>query len=46
MSAEQLLEGLCSADGRGTLECRSGVLVLTNVCRTCTEINDTIICQP
>jgi hypothetical protein len=39
-------KGLCSADGRGTLECRSGVLVLTNVCRTCTEINDTIICQP
>lgn len=39
-------KGLCAADGKGTLECRDGVLRLTNVCRTCTEQNDTIICTP
>jgi hypothetical protein len=38
--------GLCTADGLGTLECRSGALVKTNTCRTCTESGGQIICTP
>jgi hypothetical protein len=38
--------GLCSKDGKGTLECRQGVLVKTNVCRSCTVTGDSVVCQP
>ncbi|MBM4782322.1 MAG: hypothetical protein GQE15_31990 [Archangiaceae bacterium] len=39
-------KGLCTADGGGTLECRSGLLVKTNICRTCMVSGDVVICQP
>lgn len=44
-------KGLCTMDGKATLECRedmSGNLVLTktNTCRTCTVTGDQVICQP
>ena len=38
--------GLCTADGLGTLECRSGKLVKTNTCRSCTVTNEQVVCQP
>ena len=38
--------GLCTTDGRGTLECRSGTLLKTNTCRTCTVSGDQVVCQP
>jgi hypothetical protein len=38
--------GLCTADGMGTLECRSGTLVKTNTCRTCTEDMGMVVCTP
>ena len=50
--------GLCTADGKGTLECRNdpvahtNTLVKTNSCRTCTVMRNTttmkdeVICQP
>lgn len=39
-------KGLCTTDGKGTLECRDGTLVKTNTCRTCTVSGDTVVCQP
>src|SRR5438067_841254 len=39
-------KGLCSQDGKSTLECRSGVLVQTNACTTCTVSGDQVVCQP
>ncbi|MEW5738268.1 MAG: hypothetical protein AB1938_05045 [Myxococcota bacterium] len=39
-------KGLCTTDGMGTLECRNGVLVKTNTCRTCAVTGDQVICQP
>lgn len=39
-------KGLCTADGGGTLECQSGVLVKTNICRTCAVSGDVVTCQP
>lgn len=38
--------GLCTVDGRGTLECRGGVFSRTIDCRTCTMSGDLVICQP
>ena len=38
--------GICTADGLGTLECRSGVLVKTNTCRSCSVSGDQVVCQP
>lgn len=38
--------GLCTGDGLGTLECRGGVFVKTNVCRSCTQSGDTVTCIP
>jgi len=38
--------GLCTVDGLGTLECRSGTLVKTNTCRMCREEMGQIICTP
>ncbi len=37
---------LCTVDGGGTLECRGGAFVLTNLCRTCSMSGDTVVCQP
>ena len=39
-------KGLCMSDGLGTLGCRDGTLVKTNVCRTCTVSADMVVCQP
>ncbi len=39
-------KGLCTKDGLGTLECRDGVLVKTNTCRSCVVQDPTVICQP
>ncbi len=41
-------KGLCTADGKGTLECRfpEGVLKKTNTCRTCTVTGDQVTCTP
>lgn len=38
--------GLCTSDMKGTLECRDGVLVKTNDCRSCTVNGDQVICSP
>src|SRR4051812_4716920 len=38
--------GLCTADGKGTLECRQAVLVKTNNCSSCVVMNDQVICSP
>jgi hypothetical protein len=43
-SAER--KGLCTADGKATLECIDGVLKRTNVCRTCMVSGETVLCQP
>lgn len=43
-SAER--KGLCTADGKGTLECNDGVLKKTNTCRTCMVSGETVVCQP
>jgi hypothetical protein len=39
-------KGLCTADGMATLECRDGKLTKTNACRTCTVMNDQVVCTP
>lgn len=39
-------KGLCTADNQGTLECRQGVLLKTNTCRTCTVANGLVTCTP
>ena len=39
-------KGLCTTDGTGTLECKNGVLTQTNTCRTCSVMNDQVICSP
>ncbi|MDC0707334.1 hypothetical protein POL68_02520 [Stigmatella sp. ncwal1] len=38
--------GLCRVDGLAVLECRLGVLVEVEACRTCTETETQVICQP
>jgi hypothetical protein len=38
-------KGLCSADGKATLECRSGALVATNACSSCTVSADQVVCN-
>jgi hypothetical protein len=38
--------GICTGDGLGTLECRSGTLVKTNTCRSCSVSGDQVVCQP
>ena len=38
--------GLCTKDMKGTLECREGILVKTNTCRSCTVTGDQVICSP
>lgn len=38
-------KGLCNAIGTATLECRSGVLVQTNTCKTCSVSGDQVVCQ-
>ncbi len=43
-SAER--KGLCTADGKATLECIDGSLKKTNVCRTCMVSGETVVCQP
>lgn len=37
---------VCTADGGGTLECRSGTFWLTNRCRSCAVLGDVVVCQP
>ncbi len=39
-------KGLCTADGKGTLECRNGTLVKTQTCRVCSINADQVVCQP
>lgn len=39
-------KGLCSSDGKSTLECREGKLVQTNTCSSCAVSGDQIVCQP
>ena len=39
-------KGICTTDGKGTLECREGTLVKTNTCSSCVVSNDQVICQP
>ncbi len=39
-------KGLCTAAGTATLDCRSGVLVQTNTCSSCSVSGDQVICQP
>lgn len=43
-SAER--KGLCTADGKATLECIDGSLRKTNTCRTCMVSGETVVCQP
>jgi hypothetical protein len=38
-------KGLCSADKKATLECRSGALVQTNVCQSCSTTADQVVCN-
>lgn len=38
-------KGLCTSDGKATLECREGVLVKTYDCSTCAASGDQIICK-
>ena len=38
--------GLCTADGKGVLECRMGKLVLVKTCSACTTHSATVTCQP
>jgi hypothetical protein len=38
--------GLCTADGKGVLECRMGTLVRVRECSTCTMTSDTVQCEP
>src|SRR5712692_3470371 len=38
--------GMCSSDGRATLECRDSVLVKTNTCSSCTATGGFVNCQP
>lgn len=38
--------GLCTADGLGTLECRNGVFLKTNTCRSCSLSGGLVTCQP
>jgi hypothetical protein len=38
--------GLCTSDMKGTLECREGVLVKTNNCRSCAVNGDQVVCSP
>ena len=38
--------GLCTTDMMGTLECRDGVLVKTNTCRSCMVNGDQVVCSP
>jgi len=37
--------GLCRDDGKAVLECRMGVLVLTETCVSCLESGSQIVCQ-
>jgi hypothetical protein len=37
--------GLCRADGLAVLECRMGVLVETEACRSCSQSGSQIVCQ-
>lgn len=37
---------ICTADGKGLLECRQGVLALTSACSTCTKTSDQVTCTP
>ncbi len=39
-------KGLCTADNKGTLECRDGKLVKTNECRSCRIDGETVVCEP
>lgn len=44
--------GLCTADGKGTLECKETTpgaplqLQQTHTCRSCTVMNDQVVCTP
>ena len=38
-------KGLCNPIGTATLECRQGVLVQTNTCKTCSVSGDQVVCQ-
>jgi hypothetical protein len=38
-------KGLCSADGKSTLECKGGALATTNACSSCSVTADQVICN-
>lgn len=38
--------GLCTPDGRGTLECQQGKFVRTNSCSSCSVTGDVVTCAP
>ncbi|MCY1079137.1 hypothetical protein [Archangium lansingense] len=38
--------GLCTADNRGVLECRMGVLTLVKTCGTCVMDDTHVTCEP
>lgn len=38
-------KGLCAPGNKATLECRSGQLVETNTCQSCTVQNNQVLCQ-
>ncbi|MBX5484731.1 MAG: hypothetical protein IRZ16_23150 [Myxococcaceae bacterium] len=39
-------QGICATTGDAALTCRSGTLVKTNSCSSCTTSGDQVICQP
>ncbi len=38
--------GICRADAKAVLECRSGVLAETNTCSSCEVQNEQVVCHP
>ena len=38
-------KGLCTVDGKATLECRQGSLVKTNTCTSCSVSGEQVICN-
>lgn len=39
-------EAICTPDGRGVLECRQGLLVLTRSCSSCSRTSTQLVCNP
>ncbi len=45
-ASTQEAKGICTADQKAVLECRSGLLVKRSDCQTCTVDNNKVVCQP